>query len=44
VDALNLNSEDASQAAVTNVASNFYQYPAVHAQPRRFMLAAKASF
>ena len=44
-DALNLKSEDANQAVQsTNVASSLYQYPQFHAQPRRFMLGAKASF
>ena len=45
VDALNLNNEDANQVVQsTNVASSRYQYPFFHAQPRRFMLGAKASF
>ena len=45
VDALNLNNEDANQAVQsTNVTSGVYQYPSVFAQPRRFMLGAKASF
>ena len=45
VDALNLNNEDANQAVQsTNVSSGVYQYPSVFAQPRRFMLGAKASF
>ena len=45
VDALNLNNEDANQAVQSaRVTSSVYQYPSTFAQPRRFMLGAKASF
>jgi hypothetical protein len=45
VDGLNLNNEDANQTVQSaNVASGVYQYPSTFAQPRRFMLGAKASF
>ena len=45
VDGLNLNNEDANQTVQsTRVTSSVYQYPSTFAQPRRFMLGAKAGF